>query len=62
MKISTLIAVLFIGAIVYYVTGAGALFGFVGGSNSDESTRRPSVEIIGDYHQNPFVTAESDRN
>ena len=59
MKKSSLIAFVFIGAVIFYVTGGGALFGLSGSTSQRKSSRQPAVNLVGDQQQNPFAVAES---
>ncbi len=61
MKASSIVAFLVIAAIIFYVTGGGALFGVLGAGGTGslpETTRPPNATFMGDEQANPFVGAE----
>ncbi|MCG8652381.1 MAG: hypothetical protein MI861_21250 [Pirellulales bacterium] len=55
MKVSSIIALLFIGAVIYYVTGGGGLFGLGNHDSLPETKQVPDATFLGDEQQNPFV-------
>ena len=64
MKVSSLLAFLFIGVIIFYVTGGGLLFSFIGGrggGSGNSSRSRPAAvqPTSGTQQANPFM-AESE--
>ena len=60
MKITSIIAFLVIGAIIFYVTGGGALLGLGGKPGSlPETTDAPNATFMGDEQGNPFVDPAS---
>ena len=58
MKKSSLLAFLVIGAIIFYVTGGGALLGLGGTASLPETTEAPNATFMGYEQENPFVTDE----
>ena len=56
MKKSSLIAFLFIGGVVYFVTGGGILFGLSGGaSHRSDVESKPAVRASSGAQANPFA-------
>lgn len=60
MKITSIVAFLVIGAIIFYVSGGGKLLGLVGGSGDLPDTMTPpNATFMGDEQGNPFVDPTS---
>ena len=59
MKKTSIIAFLVIGAVIFYVTGGGALLGLGGsGANLPETTQPPNATFMGYEQENPYVDEE----
>ncbi len=56
MKTSAILALLFIGGIVFYVTGGGALLG-LGGSSAQlpDTITPPNATFMGNEQANPYA-------
>jgi hypothetical protein len=54
MKTISIIALLFIGGIVFYVTGGGALLGFGSTGPLPQTTQPPNATFMGDEQPNPY--------
>ncbi len=54
MKSSFILAILFIGGIVYYVTGGGAMMGLGRSTPLPETSVAPNATFMGDEQENPF--------
>ena len=54
MKISSIIALLFIGGVIFYVTGGGALLGFGATAPLPQTTQPPNATFMGDEQANPY--------
>ena len=58
MKTSSLLALLFIGAVIYFVTGGGALMGVFGGrpaTTLPDTVTPPNATFMGSEQENPFA-------
>jgi hypothetical protein len=56
MKTSTLLALLFIGGIIFYVTGGGALLGLGGASTTlPDTVTPPNATFMGSEQENPYA-------
>ncbi len=55
MKIGSILAMLFIAAVIYYVTGGGALLGFGSPTTLPDTMTPPNATFMGDEQRNPFV-------
>lgn len=58
MKTSSLLALLFIGGVIYFVSGGGALLGVFGGRPAPglpDTVTPPNATFIGSEHENPFA-------
>lgn len=60
MKTSSIIAFLVIGAVIFYVSGGGALLGLGGSGNLPDTTKAPNATFIGDEQSNPFIGQEAE--
>lgn len=56
MKTSGILALLFIGGVIYYVTGGGALMGLGGSSGPlPETITPPNATFMGNEQTNPYA-------
>jgi hypothetical protein len=56
MKKSAMLALLFIGGIVFYVTGGGALLGLGGTSTTlPDTIAAPNATFMGSAQENPYA-------
>ena len=55
MKTSAFLALLFIGGIVFYVTGGGALLGLGGTTSLPDTITPPNATFFGNEQENPFA-------
>lgn len=62
MKIVCLLALLFIGAAIFYVTGGGALLGLGDPTELPETMTPPNATFMGDAEENPFFADETAKN
>ena len=59
MKITSILALLVIAAVIFYVTGGAALLGLGGGSaNLPETTQPPNATFMGYEQENPYASQE----
>ena len=55
MKTSAILALLFIGGIVFYVTGGGALLGFGSSAPLPDTITPPNATFMGNEQANPYA-------
>ena len=57
MKTSSILALLFIGGVIYFVTGGGALFGLGAGTSAKlpDTITPPNATFMGSQQENPFT-------
>lgn len=57
MKTSSILALLFIGGVIYFVTGGGALLGLGGGrpAKLPDTITPPNATFMGAQQENPFA-------
>jgi hypothetical protein len=55
MKTSSLLALLFVGAVIYYVTGGGSLFGLARPTRLPDTITPPNGNFVGYERTNPYA-------
>ncbi len=55
MKASAILALLFIGGVIFYVTGGGALLGLTQPTNLPDTITPPNATFVGTEQTNPYA-------